>query len=79
MKISTIAVLAAAALSAGGCVSVAEQRGMDEERCRSYGFRAGNDAFAQCLLELDLDRSATFRQRLDTGFGGPPWGYRRRW
>lgn len=79
-KIANLAVLALA-LSAGGCVTVAEQRAHDEERCRSYGFRQGTDAFARCLLDVDLDRSAALRQRFDTGFwSGPgPYYYRGRW
>lgn len=78
MKIASMAILGLV-LFAGGCVSVAEQRMLDEERCRNYGFRQANDAFASCLLELDLDRSATMRQRLDSGFGPGPFYYGRRW
>lgn len=74
-----IALGLAAAL--GGCMTAAEQRAFDEQRCRSYGFRAGTDGFANCLLEVDLDRSASRRARLETsGFYGPywgPWAYRR--
>jgi hypothetical protein len=77
MKIATLAVLALVA-AAGGCVTAQEQRAYDEERCRSYGFRQGSDGFARCLLDLDLDRSATLRQRFDAGFGGPFY-YRGRW
>lgn len=77
MKIAALAVLALAA-AAAGCVTPQEQRSHDEERCRSYGFRQGTDAFARCLLDLDLDRSATLRQRVDTAFG-PPFYYRGRW
>lgn len=47
-----IALGLAAAL--GGCMTAAEQRAFDEQRCRSYGFRAGTDGFANCLLEVDL-------------------------
>lgn len=71
-------ILMGAALVAlcGGCVTAAEQRAADEARCRSYGFRAGSDAFANCLLQVDLDRSAERRYRFDTAFGGPGWyGY----
>jgi hypothetical protein len=78
MKIASLAILALA-LFAGGCVTASEQRAHDEERCRSYGFRQNTDAFARCLLDLDLDRSASLRQRFDTGFGPPPFYYRGRW
>ena len=45
-----------------GCVSAEEQRAADEAKCRSYGFRHRNDAFAECLQRLDLDRRAALRQ-----------------
>ena len=42
---------------------------------------AGTDNFANCLMEVDLDRSASRRARLEaSGFYGPywgPWPYRR--
>jgi hypothetical protein len=47
-----------------GCVTAEEQRAADEERCRSYGFKHRNDAFAECMQRLDLDRRARLR-------GGP--------
>lgn len=69
------------AATLGGCMTAAEQRVVDEERCRSYGFRKGAESFANCLMEVDLDRSASRRARLETsGFYGPywgPWPYRR--
>ncbi len=71
-----ILIAAALLVLCGGCVTAAEQRAMDEGRCRGYGFRAGSDAFANCLLQIDLDRSAERRYRLDTAFSGPGWyGY----
>lgn len=74
MKIRTIAVLLLA-LAGSGCVSAAEQRAADETRCGSYGFRRGTDAFANCLLSVDLDRSATRRYQFDTAFGPRWYGY----
>ena len=69
------------ALALGGCMTAAEQRSADEARCRSYGFRPGAESFANCLMEVDLDRSASRRARLESsGFYGPywgPWPYRR--
>ena len=70
MKLGWIAA-AGLGLLLSGCISAAEQRALDEERCRGFGFRAG-DAFAQCLLQLDLDRSATRRAQMMSDFG--PWG-----
>lgn len=53
--------LAAATLLLAGCQTAAEVRANDEARCRSYGFRLGTDAFAECLQRIDLDRRAEFR------------------
>jgi hypothetical protein len=49
-----------------GCTTMTpqERRAADETTCRSYGFRKGTDAFASCLLQLDLDRRATRRAAL---------------
>lgn len=51
------------ALVVGACAPVPPEdlRARDEAACRGYGFRAGTDAFADCLLKLDLDRRAEFR------------------
>ena len=40
-----------------------EQRAADEATCRSYGFLNKNDAFAECLQRLDLDRRAAQREQ----------------
>ncbi|MCQ4632028.1 hypothetical protein GB927_018395 [Shinella sp. CPCC 100929] len=56
-----LAALAATALFLAGCQTAAEVRANDENRCRSYGFRMGTDAFAECLQRIDLDRRADFR------------------
>ncbi|MHB2266258.1 hypothetical protein [Aliihoeflea sp. PC F10.4] len=58
-----VAVLACLALTLAACttMSAEERRALDEENCRSYGFRAGTDAFAACLQRIDLDRRADFR------------------
>ncbi len=64
MKIRTVSLLFVAALLAG-CVSAEEQRALDEEKCRSYGFTKRNDAFAECMQRIDLDRRAEWRRRSD--------------
>ncbi|WP_157018366.1 hypothetical protein [Mesorhizobium xinjiangense] len=60
MRISLLPVLLVAAVLAG-CVTAEERRAEDEENCRSFGFRPGTDAFADCLLSLELDRRAASR------------------
>ncbi|TCR64053.1 hypothetical protein [Bosea sp. BK604] len=76
MKFRTFAALALLAFTASGCVTAAEQRAADETRCSSYGFRRNTDAFANCLLSVDLDRSAVRRYQLETAFGPRWYGYR---
>jgi hypothetical protein len=79
MKTSRLLGAALLAASLGACttVSLEEQRRTNEIRCRSYGFRPASDAFAKCLLDVDLDRSAERRHRFDQMMGprwGPYWG-----
>lgn len=50
-------------LSACATTTPQAQRAADETECASYGFRKGTDAFAQCLLQLELDRRAARRAR----------------
>lgn len=53
--------LLALAVLLSGCMTAEQQRAADEERCRSYGFLTRNDAFAECMQRLDLDRRARLR------------------
>lgn len=59
-----------------GCTTMTpeEQRLADEETCRSYGFTRKNDAFAECLQRLELDRRAARRASLarDAWIYSPP-------
>jgi hypothetical protein len=62
MRTLAFAVAALGLLAVGGCVTSPEElRAADEAQCRSYGFRDRSEAFANCLLELDLDRRAERR------------------
>jgi hypothetical protein len=83
MPLARLVFVMAAALLAGACNTTAnlEQRSADEARCRSYGFRPATDAFAKCLLQLDLDRSADRRARSDYPYihGSRGWGWNRGW
>lgn len=40
------------------CVSPAEQRAMDERRCAGFGFSAGSDGMANCLMQTSQQREA---------------------
>ena len=72
MTFSRPAALAAVALLLAGCQTPAEMRARDESRCRDYGFRAGTDAFAECLQRIDLDRRASLRESSRDALFMPP-------
>lgn len=57
-----LAALAVTAALLAGCQTAAEIRAYDENKCRGYGFRAGTDAFAECLQRIDLDRRDSLRR-----------------
>jgi hypothetical protein len=44
-----------------GCMTAEQRYAADEAKCRSYGFKKRNDAFAQCMQRIDLDRRARLR------------------
>lgn len=60
-----------AALGACTTLTPEEQRRADEETCRAYGFTRKNDAFAECLQRIELDRRAARRASLRHD----PWIY----
>jgi hypothetical protein len=41
-----------------GCVSPEEQRAADQRQCTGYGFAPGNDAFANCMMNINQQRDA---------------------
>ncbi len=57
-----ITAVVAFGLLLSGCMTAEQQRTADEEKCRSYGFTRKNDAFAECLQRLELDRRAEARE-----------------
>lgn len=79
MRARKFAVLIALGLVTGACASTQEQRAADANRCRGYGFHRQTDAFARCLLDIDLDRSATRRADLYSPWGGSGWYGPRQW
>ena len=64
MKSRYLLLIAAAALAGCTTITPEEQRAADEQTCRSYGFTRKNDAFAECLQRLELDRRAERRESL---------------
>jgi len=79
MSIGKLVAGALLALGCSGCVTDAELRAADEARCRSFGFRTSSEGFANCLLQLDLNRAADRRARFDRFDAPPGWYYGRRW
>lgn len=75
---SILPYLLLALATAAGCTTMTpqEQRAADEETCRSYGFTRKNDAFAECLQRLDLDRRA--ERRANTASLNDSWLYTSR-
>ncbi|HWK68692.1 MAG TPA: hypothetical protein VNS34_27525 [Rhizobiaceae bacterium] len=67
--------LGVVAISVSGCVTAEEQRAADEAKCRSYGFTKRNDAFAECMQRIDLNRSANARAELYDYWGRPFYPY----
>lgn len=61
MRAWMIATSLVAPLLFAGCITAEERQARDEQTCREYGFRKRNDAFAECLQRLDLDRRAQGR------------------
>lgn len=55
------ALLALAVLAGCTTITPEQQREADEETCRAYGFTRKNDAFAECLQRIELDRRAAQR------------------
>ena len=72
MTVSRFSALALIALVLAGCQTAEEIRASDERRCTSFGFRAGTDAFAECLQRIDLDRRASLRQSSRDALYMPP-------
>ena len=66
MKPQIVTLLAAAFLVGCTTMTPEERRSADEETCRSYGFTKRNDAFAECLQRIELDRRAERRANLDS-------------
>lgn len=62
MRLWVLPALALTVLLAG-CMTAEQRKAADEERCRSYGFKQRNDAFAQCMQRIDMAR----RARMNSG------------
>lgn len=63
--LACIAVLSVA-LALVGCSSTTspERLAANKSACENYGFRSGTDAYATCMMELDLDQKQEDRSRI---------------
>ncbi|MCR6650566.1 MAG: hypothetical protein NVV73_03220 [Cellvibrionaceae bacterium] len=52
-------------LAVAGCVSTEDQRAMDQDKCSSFGFQMGTDAFANCMMQQNAQRDEDERRSLD--------------
>ena len=48
-----------------GCVSVEDQRSMDQDKCSSFGYRPGTDRFADCMMEQSSQRAENEQRAQD--------------
>lgn len=64
MRPHTLILLATLAATLASCQSMTpqERRAADERTCAGYGFKAGTEGMARCLLDIDLDRRAERRE-----------------
>lgn len=53
-RVVSTAALGARMLSLGGCTSAAEMATRHRQACVTYGFQPGTEAYANCLLQLDV-------------------------
>ncbi|MDI7861395.1 hypothetical protein MRS76_05460 [Rhizobiaceae bacterium n13] len=66
--------LLATALSACQTITPEQRRAADEAQCRSYGFKPRTEAFANCLMRIDLERRLERSIRLNSPYYGPYYG-----
>lgn len=54
-----------ALLALAACTTTAEERrAIDRGTCAGYGFTDGSEAFANCMMTLDLERQSAQRERM---------------
>lgn len=64
----------ASGLTACQTLTPEQRRAADEAQCRGYGFRAGTDAFANCLMRIDLERRLERAMWTRSYYAGPYGG-----
>lgn len=45
------------AVGLAACTTAAEQKAADEKKCEGYGFKAGTNSFAKCMMVIDQNRA----------------------
>lgn len=62
VKVTGILILT---LLLAGCVSPEQQEAADKNQCMKFGFRAGSDGFATCMMSLSTNRQAMMQKSMD--------------
>ena len=58
MKLISLIMLGAILLQFGCGPTAEEQHAADQQHCADFGYQAGTDAFANCMMKLDAQREA---------------------
>jgi hypothetical protein len=58
MKAAYLSLLVAIILLAGCGPTAEEQQAMDQQKCSGYGFQAGSDAYAHCMMNVSMQRDS---------------------
>ena len=70
------AALVTVAVALSGCITAAEMAARHRQACLTYGFAPGTEAYANCLLQLDVgdygySHHGRARPRLPRSFSAP--------
>lgn len=52
-------------LALTACVSAEDQRSIDQDKCVSFGFQPGTDAFANCMMQQSAKHDEDERRSMD--------------
>jgi hypothetical protein len=71
--VKTWFILVVIALVLVNCASqrAAERAATDADKCSSYGFKPGSDAYAQCRMTLDIQRQQACQAAQNNKAEGP--------
>jgi hypothetical protein len=56
-RVARFGLAAGCVLALSACVTPQERRAMDQRQCYAFGFEAGTDGFAECMMGLNQQRT----------------------